>query len=126
MIKADYIFIAALVMFIGAHITTNFLIKYYEDAAKTVGIAEEVAITMEANPIAKFIFRFEAFKYIYSYILVPGILTGLYWFIRNKYNQEIFAIEAYSIAFFMIGFLNFMNDLSLAIGVLLWKDLNNM
>ena len=119
MIKADYIFIAALVLFIGAHITTGFLIKYYEDAAEAVGIAKSIALEYETNPVARWFFSLIDIKIMYSYVIMPGVLTALYWFIRHKYNKEPVAIEAYAIAFFMFGLLSFLNDLSLAVGVLL-------
>lgn len=120
LIRADYIFIAALLLIIGAHITTNFLIKYYEDAAKIVGIAEEVSLVMEANPIARFFYGIESVKSIYSFILAPGILTSLYYFIRRKYSKQVVVLEAYAIGFFMFGLLDFLNDFSLLLGVLAW------
>ena len=64
LIKADYIFLGSLLLLITAHVTTNFLIKYYEDAAVAVGIAKEVAIQYEANPVAKWEqFRLRNFRF---------------------------------------------------------------
>ena len=119
LVLADYIFIAALLLFITAHVTTNFLIKYYEDAAEAVGIAKSVALQYETNPVARYFFSMVDLKRMYSYIIMPGVLTGLYWFIRRKYNKEPFAIEAYAIAFFMFGLLSALNDLSLLMGILI-------
>ncbi len=118
LIRADYIFIASLFLLITAHATTNFLLKYYEDAAVAVGIAKEVAIQYEANPVAKWFFSIVGFQYMFSYAIAPGMLTGLYWLIRHKYNKEPIAIEAYAVAFFVITFMDAMNDVSLALGVL--------
>ena len=79
LIKADYIFIAGLFFLVGAHLATNFMITYYQEEAEKVGIAKEVVLEMEANPVARFFLGFERFRAIYSYILVPAILSGLYW-----------------------------------------------
>ena len=51
-LTSDWIVIAAIVLLVGTHMTTNFLIKYYEDTAETLGIAKENVLQMEANPIS--------------------------------------------------------------------------
>lgn len=118
LIKSDYIMFAALILLVATHITTNFLIKYYEEAAQQVGIAEEVVMIMEQNPMARLFFNFVGIKAIYSYIIAPGLLIGLYYFIRRKYFYQAEALEAYAVSFFAFMFLNFMNDISIALGVL--------
>jgi len=95
------------------------MITYYQEETEKVGIASEIVLEMEANPVARFFLGFERFKAIYSYIIVPTILTGLYWVIKNKYRDSILAIEAYAISFFMLGFLNFLNDGSILLGILM-------
>ena len=119
LIRPDYIFIVGLMFLIGVHLATNFMITYYQGEAEKVGIAKEVVLEMEANPVARFFLSFERFRVIYSYIIVPMVLTGLYWVIRNKYKYNILAIEAYAISFFMLGFLNCLNDVSILLGLLL-------
>ena len=119
LIAADYIFIVALFLLISVHSTTNFLIKYYEDAAQQVGIAEEVVLVMEQNPIARYFFNFVGFKAMYSYVIAPGMFVAIYWFVRRKYFEQEIVLQAYAVGFFMFIFLNFMNDISLLIGVLL-------
>ena len=119
LILADYIFIAGLLFLVGAHLATNFMITYYQEEAERVGIAKEVVLEMEVNPVARFFMGFERFRLIYSYIFAPMVLSGLYWIIRNKYKDSILAIEAYAISFFMMGFLNFLNDASILLGVLM-------
>jgi len=118
LIKADYIFLGSLFLLITAHVTTNFLIKYYEDAAVAVGIAEEVALQYEVNPIARWFFTFEDFAFLFSFAIAPGMLTGLYYLIRLKYYREPAALEAYAISFFVIMFMTASNDLSILFGVL--------
>jgi len=119
LIKADYIMLAAILLFLVAHITTNFLIKYYEDAAEAVGVAKSVALQYERNPIARWVFGLNDFKILFSFAIVPGMLTGLYWLIRHKHRGDVIAIEAYAISFLMIAIINVLNDVSIAVGVLL-------
>ena len=115
---SDYIFIAALILFIVSHVATNFLIKYYEDAAEAVGVAKEVALQYETNPVARKLLGMEDFRRMYSFVIMPGVLSGMYWLIRRKYNKDPIAIEAYAIAFFMFGLLTASNDLSIVAGLL--------
>ncbi len=117
LIRADYIFIFAIIFFAGAHATTMFMLKHYEDQAKMIGVAQSVVYEAEANPIARYMLELENFKYIYSFALVPGMLTGIYWFIRNKRGYDELTIEAYAVAFCSIAFLNVMNDVSLMLGI---------
>jgi len=119
LIRADWIMLGALLLLLTAHVTTNFLIKYYEDAAETVGIAKEVVIQLEANPVARWFFALVGFKYIFSYAVAPGFLAGYYWYLRHKYINQVYTLEGYSIAFFVITLLAATNDLSLLMGVLL-------
>lgn len=119
MIRADYIVIGALILLVGAHVTTNFLLTYYQDVAKTMEYAEEIVLEFEANPVAKWFFRFAGLKQMYSYVIAPGLLIGLYYFLRKKYLYDPFILESYSIALFCFFFLNFMNDIGLALGILM-------
>ena len=118
LLGADWIVIAAVILLVGTHATTNFLIKYYEDVAETVGVAEEVVLQMEANPVARWFFGIASFKLIYSYILAPGLLIGLWWFLRKKYYNDEIVLQSYAVALFAFFFLNFMNDFSILLGVL--------
>lgn len=121
LIRADYIFIFALLCFMVAHASTNFMITRLTEQAEEAGMVEnarQLALTYEANPIAKWIFGLRNFKAIYSYVVVPSILTGLYWMIRRKYFQYYDILEAYAVSFFCFGFLNAMNDVSIMLGML--------
>ena len=119
LIFPDYIFILTIVFFIGAHLTTNFLMGHYISEAEKIGIAAEVVREFEVNPLTRYMLGFERFKFIWSYILVPGIMTGMYWGLRKKYFNQRIVLEAFAISFFMFGLLNFLNDAAIALGVLL-------
>ncbi len=117
-LTADWIVIAACVLLVGTHMTTNFLIKYYGDVAKTMGIAEDRVLQMEANPVARWFFGIANLKVIYSYILAPGLLMGLYYYLRKRYYQDQIVLQSYAVALFSFFFLNFLNDISILLGVL--------
>ena len=115
---ADWIFIAGLILLIGAHVTTNFLITYYSDAAKVVGVAEDAVLVMEANPIARWFFGIDSARHIFSYAIAPAMVTGMYWFLRRKYYNERPVLEAYAVGFLCLATMDFLNDASIALGVL--------
>ncbi len=118
LIRADYMVIIGLVMILTAHATTNYLINSYQDVAATVGIAEDVVLLMELNPVARWFFSLDAFNQIYSYILVPSLLIGFYYFIRRKYADDKFIVEAYALAFMALALLDVTNDVSILLGFL--------
>ena len=118
LIRADYMIVIGLIMILGAHATTNYLINAYQDVAVTVGVVEEVVLLMEVNPIARWFFGMEAFKQIYSYILVPTLLIGFYYVLRRKYAKDIFVLEAYALAFMCLALLDVTNDISILLGFL--------
>ena len=118
LIRADYMVIIGLLMILVAHTTTNYLINSYQDVAETVGIAEEVVLIMEANPVARYFFNLEAAKQIYSYVLVPSLLIGFYYVLRRKYAHDIFVLEAYALAFMALALLDVSNDISILLGFL--------
>ena len=117
LIKSDYIVIAALLLLIGAHMTTNYLVWHMQSVAERIGAAEQIVLQYEANQVARFFLQFEGYKIIFSYVLAPGLLAGLYWFIRNKYTTDKIVIEAYSIAFLVVCAIDFLNDASIAIAL---------
>ena len=119
LIRADYIFIGSLLLLIGAHTTTNFMVWHMQGVAEQIQVAEDVIYQFEANPIAKFFLSLEQFKLIFSYVIAPGLLTGLYYYIRRKYNKEKILLEAYSISFFCFFLLDFTNDISIALSMFL-------
>ena len=118
LIRADYMVIIGLLMILVAHATTNYLINSYQDVATTVGIAEDVVLLMEVNPIARWFFSLDAFNQIYSYILVPTVLIGFYYVLRRKYANDIFVLEAYALAFMALALLDASNDVSILLGFL--------
>jgi len=118
LIRADYMVMIGLLMILAAHATTNYLINSYQDVAATVGVAQDVVLMFEVNPVARWFFSMEAFKQIYSYILVPSLLIGFYYVLRRKYARDIFVLEAYALAFMALALLDVTNDVSILLGFL--------
>lgn len=119
MIRADYLMIGAIVLFLVAHCSTHFMISYYRDVAKQVGVAEDSVMLMETNPIARWILGIENFKRIFSFVIMPGMLSGMYWFLRNKYYNQKEALEGFAVAFLSIALIDALNDVSILLGVLI-------
>lgn len=119
LIRADYIFIFALVLLIGAHMTTNYLVWHMQEVAEKIQVAESIVLEYEANKVAKYFMGLEGYKLIFSYVIAPSLLTGLYWFIRRKYSEQKVVLEAYAIAMLMVCLMDFLNDASIALGVFL-------
>lgn len=119
LIKADYFVIAGYLLFMTAHMTTNFLIKHYENEAKLVGVAEEAVLLMEANPLARFFFQFDNFKHIYQWIILPVFYFGMYYYWRKRLFDHPLVLETIGAMLFMMGILNASNDVSILLGVLL-------
>ena len=119
LIKSDWIVIIGFLFFFSAHMTTNFLIKYYEDVAVTMGESKEVVQIMELNPIAKELFLFNNMRQIFQFVIMPVFFFGSYYYWRKKFlDKNIELLETIAMMVFMSGLINAMNDLSILIGIL--------
>ena len=119
LIRADYIIIGAILMFMTAHAVTAILLQQYVSVAQNIGVAEDIVLQMERNPLARWVFSFEQMRFFWSFLIVPGVLAAFYWFARNKYRYDKILLESHAVFFLMIGSINAMNDISILIGVLI-------
>jgi len=113
----DYLMVLSLILFLGCHIITNYLIWNINGVANQIGAMEDIGIQFEANPITKYIFQLGFFKTIYSYVFMPGLLFGTYYLFRKKNNID--SVIAFAVAICVMAFSNFLNDLSILLGVLM-------
>lgn len=118
LIRADYLVIIGFILLAGAHATTNYMINSYQDVAATVGIAEDVVLIMEANPVARWFFSFEMGKQMFSFVVAPALLIGLYYNLRRRYADNPIVLESYAIAFVALAFMDVLNDVSILLGFL--------
>lgn len=117
-IKSDWIVLVGFLLFLTAHMTTNFLIKYYEDAAVTIGEASQVAHLMESNPLLQYLYSFNNFRVLFQFVMLPALFFGSYYFARKKYlttNPEL--LESLAVTMLIIGLINATNDVSIMLGI---------
>lgn len=119
LIRADYFMIVAFLMFSIAHGTTNYMINSLSDVAGSLGVNQEVVLSFEANPVARWAFGIENFRLIYSAVIMPGLLFGVYYFARKKHGMDQpFLLESLAFSIMIMGFMNALNDVSLLLGYL--------
>ena len=118
MIRADYIILAALLLMLGSHSITQYLIAKYTSNQDIIDSGKAIIAAGEQNPLAALLLTFNKAKFLYSYVIAPAFLLGIYWFFRKKYydNQEI--LEGFAMTTAMIFIINFFNDASYLIGFL--------
>ncbi len=116
MIKPDYLVILAILFFFATHFITIYMLNSYQTTAELLGIAEEVVYIFEVNPIAKYMFRVEALKLVYTFIFMPALLGSLYYLVRRKNDANPDGTMAFAIALLLMGIANFLNDFSILMG----------
>lgn len=117
--RADYMIIAALLLFFVAHWTTNTIIGIRHDVATQMEYSEQAVILVEANPLAKLSITSKGVSHMFTWILLPAVLGSFYWFIRRKYSHDVAMLELFGILFLVAAFADATNDVSILIGMLL-------
>ena len=119
MLRSDWIVVIGFLLFFTAHMTTNFLIKYYEDSAEFINESKQVVEIMEVNPIARTFFLFNNFRLLYQFVVMPVFFFGSYYYWRRKFKDtNIDLLDTIAMMVFMTGLLNASNDVSILIGIL--------
>lgn len=118
MIRADYIILAALILMLGSHATTQYLIAKYTTSEDIIESGKAIITAAEQNPIAALLLQFNKLKLIYSFVLMPAFLTGIYWYFRRRYKHHKEVIEGFAVTTAMVFLINFFNDVSYLIGFL--------
>ena len=120
MLKSDWIIVISVIMLLGAHGITQFLVGYYTSGDGLKDSGTKIIAATEANPLAALILNISSIKYLYSMIIMPGIVFSLYYYFRKKYkDKDMDVVESFATMFLMIAFLDFMNDLTYLLGVLM-------
>ncbi len=116
----DYLVIASVILLWGAHFITNFLIGYISDASEFAEIAQAVVQVFEANPLAKYVLLTQHLRLIFSTILVPAIIFGSYvWLRRHLNKKDAYGAEHVAWIMFFVAATDFLNDLSITLGLLM-------
>ena len=121
LIRADYLIILAILLFFSCHAITNYLIWHMNGVAAQIGAAEDVVMQFEANPLARVFLAVENWSLIYSVVVMPGVIAGLYYAARRHLLAKGDELTLTSIAVMILAmsFSNFLNDFSIILGVLL-------
>lgn len=120
LIEPDYIIIAAFILLIGIHFATNFVAAYHSTKEQAQEQANTMALSLEQNPWMAWLFNFNKFRLLYSIVIAPAFLFGIYYYFRCKLiEKDIEALTALAVMFFVALSLNFMNDAAVLLGILL-------
>ncbi len=121
MIKADWLIIAAVVLFFSCHVITNYLIWHISGVAVQIGAAENVVIQFEANPLARYVLASEDMSLIFTMVIFPGMVGGLYYFMRRYLlsKGDELTLTSIAVMIVVVAFSNFLNDFSILLGIFL-------
>jgi len=108
LILPDYLMLIAIVLMLSCHFITHFLIAQQTTMAETIEQAEKVIDYVERNLVTAFLFKLGGLKYIYTEILVPGMLVGMYYFFRRKFGYD--GAMGFAMMACMVFLTNFIND----------------
>jgi len=121
----DYIVLVSILLSIGAHITTIFLISYYTDVAQDIGERVDLTQTLEANPIMAWIFKLNNLNEIFSIVMVPAFIISLYIGFRMFVNRSMMeewikriVTFQFAMTLFVAFFIDFTHDLAFVLGLL--------
>jgi hypothetical protein len=116
--SSDWFVILAFVLFVSTHFITAYYIESHQAVATTLGVQERVVLESEANPIAKLFFKVKGINYVYTFVLLPGILFGTYLALRKKAKdaQNSFVLEHYALTILMVSIMNVLNDTAVLLG----------
>lgn len=119
LITADYIIAFGFILMLFTHSFTQYLVVKYTNPQQEVQDRKEVVAMMEANPLAALFLQFKKLSIIYSVVIAPGFVFGIYYWVRKKYiERDMLAIETFSITITAMTLINFFNDFSYLLGFL--------
>ena len=118
MIRADYIILAALLLMLSSHSITQYLIAKYTTVSDIIDSGKAIIAAGEQNPLSALLLGFDKMRFVYSFVLMPAFLIGIYWFFRKKYYGNHEVLEGFAVTTFMVFMINFFNDASYLMGFL--------
>ncbi len=115
---ADWLVLISLVFMVFNHSATQFLINKHTTVEQTQQQADNLIKLVEANPVGALVLQIDKFRYIYSFVIVPGMMIGFYYYIRKKYIEKQDILTMWGIMIFTTFALNFLNDFANLMGFL--------
>lgn len=114
----DWLVVLAVILLWGAHGTTNYVIMLLQSSAETVEQAEAVVKAAEAAPVARMALQSKQLAFIFSTILTPAFIFGVYAWFRRREKMIPYASEHIAWMFLFVAATDFLNDISILLGVL--------
>ena len=115
---ADWLVIISLFFMVFNHSATQFLVNKHTTVEQTQKQADNLIKYVEANPVGALVLQIDKFRYIYSFVILPGMMIGFYYYIRKKYIEKQEVLMMWAIMIFTTFALNFLNDFSSLMGFL--------
>ena len=111
LIRADWLMIAAFVLMLATHSVTTFLVSTHTSSEEVAITAKQLTTLVEQNPIAAFALQFKKAQIVYSLVLSPALMWGLYYYMRKKYkDRDIVVVEMFAFTSVIMFLINFLND----------------
>jgi len=119
LIFPDYLAIFSILLILVAHVSSNFIFSLHTTTAEKQVNIEKVVDTMETNPIARYFFRTQQLRFMFSFVIAPSLLAGMYYFLRKRYFDHPDILGAYAVAIFVVALMDASNDVSILLGILM-------
>lgn len=114
--RYDVAIIISVAMFMATRFVTKIYFGLLQDFTQ---VTDTIIRAFEANPTAAQTFLSTSqLAEVLSYLLIPGIIFGMYLFIKKKTNDEAIWVQFVGIML-LVSILNIVNDLGAVFGLLL-------
>lgn len=113
LIVPDYLVILSVILFLGAHMITVYIVESKKDVARELQINEQAAEMIEANPVARKMFNIKQIGYVLWYIWIPALLFSVYYLIRRFYRNDPHVVNFYALLMFSVAIIDVLNDLAI-------------
>ena len=97
------------------HLVTNIVIMKISDISGSN--YESVVEVFESNPVAKWVLLNQKLKNIFSFVILPSFLGGLYWVMRKRTHPV--SLQFFSVFIFLVALFNVNNDIGVLLGLLI-------
>lgn len=118
----DYLVLASILLLWVGQAATNIAVGIYTGEAETqaqVQAAEAFIQVAEANPIARYFLATLQLQFIFSLVIVPGLILGTYVAMRRRTRTEPYGAENVAWIFFFVAATDALNDVSIVLGLMI-------
>ena len=108
----DWLVVITIIFFLGTHAATQLIIT--KEVERTGASYENVVNVIEANPVARIWLLSRNIGVILSYLLVPALIFGSYFYYRRRLLLQ--DLRYFVTVVFFFSLLNIVNDVSILLG----------